>query len=327
MNLRWRQFAPEIQRYSSARCAAFRTIPSSPSTYIVNQNRRHPLIGFSYQTLCGEDSLRRTVPHRMTIRGVAEHFSRGVVFRRRLPSRFRRLPLYVTPEAGLRYWLSMSRVDPILYEMAQELVKPGSVVWDIGANVGLFSFCAAALSGPSGFVLSVEPDLWLANLITRSAQQLSAEKYACSPIHVLCGSISDSIRISELQIAERARASNQLAETTEATQGGGSRYSQTTICTTLDFLLSRFPAPSVLKIDVESHEVSVLKGALKLLKTARPVIWCEVLDENSEEVTSLLRSAGYELYGAATQPHQRIDRAWFHTLALPYPASAATCFS
>ena len=90
----------------------------------------------------------------MKMRKLAERLSRGVVLRRRLPSRFHNLPIYVTPEAGLRYWLSMSRVDPALQGMAEELVQPGSIVWDVGANVGLFSFCAAALAerGLTGFL-------------------------------------------------------------------------------------------------------------------------------------------------------------------------------
>jgi FkbM family methyltransferase len=255
------------------------------------------------------------------IRELAERLSRGIVLRRRLPARFGRLPLYVTPEASLRYWLSMARVDPMLYDMAAELVQPGSIVWDIGANVGLFSFSAAALAGPSGFVLAVEPDLWLAHLLSRSSLRLTAGKYACANVKVLCGSISDSNRISELRIAERERASNYLVEAAGSTQTGGSRHAQPTVCLTLDSLLDRFPAPSVLKIDTEAHEAAVLKGATRLLTHARPKIWCEVLPENSQEITALLHDAGYELYGAQIQPHPRIERAWFHTLALPSPAS------
>ena len=129
------------------------------------------------------------------------------MLRRRLPSRFQNLPIYVTPEAGLRYWLGASRVDLALQGMVEELVKPGSIVWDVGANIGLFSFCAAALAGASGFVLSIEPDLWLAQLMMRSSRDLSSRRLACSNVQVLCASVSDSNRVSTLEIAERARAS------------------------------------------------------------------------------------------------------------------------
>lgn len=251
----------------------------------------------------------------MSLRRLAENLSRGVVLRRRLPSRFGRLPVYVTPEAGLRYWGSMSRVDSVLYSMAEELVKPGSVVWDVGANVGLFSFCAAALSGASGFVLAIEPDLWLAHLMTRSCQGLPRRR--CADVEVLCASASDSGRVSKLEIAQRARASNHLIEAIGSTQARGTRGTQASVSLTLDFLLDYFPPPAVLKIDVETHEISVLRGASRLLEEVRPAIWCEVSPENSQEITGLLHAAGYELRGAAMLPHPHIDRAWFHTLAVP----------
>jgi FkbM family methyltransferase len=221
----------------------------------------------------------------------------------------------VTPETGLRYWGAMSRVDSLLYSMAEELVRAGSVIWDVGANVGLFSFCAAALSGASGFVLSIEPDLWLAHLMTRFCQALPRER--CSEVEVLCASVPDSSRVSKLEIAERARASNHLIDAIGSTQANGMRGVQPSVSLTLDFLLDCFPPPSVLKIDVETHEVSVLRGAARLLRELRPTIWCEVSHENSSEITDLLHAAGYELHGAAALPHPRIDRAWFHTLAVP----------
>jgi FkbM family methyltransferase len=257
----------------------------------------------------------------MGIRRLVERLSREVVLRRRLPAKFARLPIYVTPEAGLRYWAAMSRVDPVLYGMAEEMVKSGSVVWDVGANVGLFSFCAAALSGQSGRVLAIEPDFSLAHLINRSSQRLATGKYPCAAVEVLCASVSDSTRISKLAIAERARASNYLIDAAGSTEASGMRCLQPTVSLTLDFLLEHFPAPSVLKIDAETHEANILKGAERLLREARPTIWCEVSAENSSEVTELLYAARYELYGAQVTPHPPIKRAWFHTLAIPAPAA------
>jgi hypothetical protein len=71
------------------------------------------------------------------LRHLAERFSKGVILRRHLPKQFQSLPLYVSPEAGLRYWgRGLETADPMLFRMVRELVKPGSVVWDVGANVG-----------------------------------------------------------------------------------------------------------------------------------------------------------------------------------------------
>jgi FkbM family methyltransferase len=205
----------------------------------------------------------------------------------------------------------------VLYDMAEEMVKPGSVVWDVGANVGLFSFCSAALAGQSGMVLAIEPDFWLAHLINRSSKRLEKNRNACARVEVLCASISDSNRISKLAIAERARAANHLIEATGSTEARGARCLQPTVSLSLDFLLDYFPPPSVLKIDAETHEVNILKGAERLLNEVRPTIWCEVSAENSNDVTALLHAAKYELYGAQVRPHQFIKKAWFHTLAVP----------
>lgn len=255
----------------------------------------------------------------MNFRKAAERLSRGIVLKRRLPAAFHRLPIYVSPEAGLRYWLRMSRVDPMLYRMVQELVKPGAHVWDVGANVGLFSFCAAALAGPSGSVLAIEPDVWLAHLIQRSSSEWQIAQAPAAPVNVMCAAISDRSQVSNLQISERCRAANHLSEARGSTQAVGNRFSQPALAMPLDFLLDYFPAPGVLKIDVETFETRVLQGASRLLETVRPIIWCEVSPENSQAVFEILEPFGYELFAAAATERTPLKRASWDTLALPKP--------
>jgi FkbM family methyltransferase len=249
--------------------------------------------------------------------------SRGVVLRRRLPSEFQRLLLYVSPEASLRYWRpNLATVDPLLFDMAREMVKAGHIVWDVGANVGLFSFCAAAIAGPCGFVLAIEPDFWLAHLLQHSARRLSRmHRRTVAPVTVVCAAVAEQTGMSEFHIAERGRAASHLEGIQGSSQVGGNRYSQRTITVSLDFLLKHLPPPSVLKIDAEAAEVKILQGSAQLLRTARPIIWCEVFPENSADITKLLHQHDYEIYAAALPPSERtaLHRASWNTIAIPRP--------
>ena len=213
----------------------------------------------------------------------------------------------------------MRKVDPMLFRMVEELVKPGSVVWDVGANVGLFTFGAAALAGMNGFVLAMEPDIWLAHLLVRSTTSLQRVSGRAAAVSVLCAAASNQNGVTGLEIAERARASNHLVNSKGSSQSGGRRYQQPTLTTTLDAMLDYFPPPSVVKIDVETAEVGVIQGASRLLSTVRPTIWCEVAADNSEAITDLLHDHEYELYSARTPLSQRtsVARAPWDTLALP----------
>ena len=89
----------------------------------------------------------------------------------------------------------------------------------------------------------------------------------------------------------------------------------------LDSLQAHFPAPTVLKIDVESAEIGVLRGASCLLRSAKPVILCEVTPENSDTVANILHQNKYEIFEADTAPAQRqpVKRAPWSTLAIPIP--------
>src|SRR5258708_8294851 len=73
------------------------------------------------------------------LRRLLERSMRRLVFRRRLPTEFASAVLYVSPAAGLRYiFRPMANIDPPLLMAAHTLVRRDDVIWDIGANVGLF---------------------------------------------------------------------------------------------------------------------------------------------------------------------------------------------
>jgi FkbM family methyltransferase len=224
------------------------------------------------------------------IRTIAEHLSRGVILSRHLPAEFGGSKILVSPEVGLRYWRpGLAKIDPFLFSTARKLIHPGDVVWDVGANIGLFAFSAAASAQCSGRVLAIEPDTWLVGLMRRSSRMQSA---ASAPVDILPAAVSERVGVEQLHVAKRARAANFLQGAGTA-ESGGSRESQMVPTVTLDSLLDCYPGPQLLKIDVEGAEVRVLKGALRLLGTVRPAMICEVSAGSIQAVSEILESSGY----------------------------------
>jgi len=206
--------------------------------------------------------------------------------------------MFVSPGSALGYWRrDISKVDPFLLSMVRELVRPEMNVWDIGANVGLFSFAAASLGAR---VTAVEADLWLANLMHRSVLLNKL------PVTVFPVAVSDRQGVSKLYLSDHGSASNSLS---------GSGIAQTIMTVTLDWMLNYFPAPQVLKIDVEGLEYAVLTGARKVFQS-RPLIFCEVTEQH-DLVGELLRGAGYDFYAARSKERQPLRRPSRDTLAVP----------
>jgi FkbM family methyltransferase len=258
------------------------------------------------------------------LRTIAERLSRGMVFQRRLPPNFGGGRIFVSPDAGLRFYRrNLAKGDAILFKIVDELVNPGDVVWDVGANVGLFTFASANRSGKNGDVIAIEADHWLVGLLRRSCEMLERSRNAA--VMVIPAAASDSLGLATFHIAARARSSNHL-EGVGSTQAGGTRRTESILTITLDWLLQKLSAPQVLKIDVEGMEHRVLAGATSLLSTARPRIWCEVDPVNKDEVTRILRAHDYELFYANQDPLQRqpLPGAPWETLALPRPLDSSS---
>ena len=251
----------------------------------------------------------------MKLRTVAERVSRKIVLKRRLPKSVGGQPIYVSPDASLKFWRwNMANTDPRLFGWAEEFVRAGDVVWDIGANVGLFTFAAANLSGSKGYVLAVEADNWLTDLLRRSVEMRPP---SCARVEVLSAAVSDSIDIKRFVIAARGRSTSHLAQVQGSTQTGGARDSVMVNTVTLDSLLQRLPPPQVLKIDVEGAELQVLNGAQQLLSTTNPTILCEVSGEGGGDVARFFKSHGYEMFDLDVRPGERrpLTEPAFNTLA------------
>jgi FkbM family methyltransferase len=262
----------------------------------------------------------------MIARRILERLTRHLVYRRRLPAEFGNAALYVSPAAGLRFLLTpTSRIDPPLLLAAHKLIKRGDVVWDIGANIGLFALAAAVCAGGQGEVIAFEPDTWLVQLLRRTS---AVQPPTYASIKVIPVAVASGISLRPFSIAIRSRASNALAEY-GSSQMGGVQEQQIVATFNLDWLVMKLPRPNIIKIDVEGAELEVLGDQSYLLNQVRPVILCEVGSQSADQITQILTSASYRLFDGerALTEENVIARATWSTVAIPDEKMNRLCSS
>ena len=176
--------------------------------------------------------------------------------------------IYVDPgdlSIGRQLAISTETYEPHVQSIFQCLLKPGMVVLDIGANVGLFTMLAAALVGPKGRVIAVEPNPENARLL-----EASRRKNRFTHVDIDC-----------LAAAERAGLL--------ALNPSGSNATVAPLGDNFDSLLRSSIVPSInldalvptnlhigfIKIDVERYEFKALKGLEQTLRRCHPIIISE----------------------------------------------------
>ena len=208
----------------------------------------------------------------------------------------------------------MRDIDPMLLRFCDKYVKPGAVVWDIGANVGLFSVASAALAGATGKVFSCEPDVWLVQLLRKSAG-LQSEKSA--PIDIMPIGVAGSLGLKRFALAKRSRASNFL-QGYGSTMAGGVREWTTIFCVTMNWMSDNLPLPDVLKIDVEGAEAELFGAADDLFLKKRPVVLVEVNAGSLDFVSKFLLRHKYRLLDADRLDNDvSVETSTVNVLALP----------
>lgn len=242
-----------------------------------------------------------------------EWLVRGKYFRRYLPAQYGKRPIWVSPDARLRFLLPGKKgFDNELLKYSS-LIKPADIVIDVGANVGEFALAAAHRAQSEGAVLAVEADPFLVNILLRTSQE---ERNQDINLSVLDSAVSDENALKRFIIAKRGRAANAL-DGFGTTQMGGSRGELWKNTTTIDQIVKDWRLPNVIKIDVEGAELLVLKGAIKTIQAHRPIIIIEV-SQNIKKISLMLKEMNYILFdaekGVESMP---IETCVFNTIAIP----------
>lgn len=166
---------------------------------------------------------------------------------------------------------------------ASDCAGPGAI-YDIGANIGVFAVAAAAATTRD--VLAFEPVPDLAEVARRTAE---VNRLTRLSVHELA--FSDRSGTALFFVSAVSDASSSL----NATHRPHARSMEVTL-STVDHFVAQAPrhVPAVLKIDTETTEPDVVRGALATLSEHRPWIVCEVLrDAPARMLTELLEPLGY----------------------------------
>ena len=153
-------------------------------------------------------------------------------------------------------------------ELVKEIVKPGAVVIDVGANIGYFTLLFSRLAGEGGKVYAFEPDpknheLLLKNLDVNKVGNTTAVKKALSN-----KTGKTKLFLDQLNLGDMSMAAGNI-------DNPAGFLEVETI--TLDEYLAGEQEKRVdfIKIDVQGAEALVIEGAEKTIKTAKPKILLE----------------------------------------------------
>ena len=146
-------------------------------------------------------------------------------------------------------------------------LRPGDVVWDVGANVGLYSELFCRHVGPEGLVVAFEPS-------EESCAGIREQLPDCAWLRVENVALGDADTTGRL-VTGADSAENHVA--TEADARNGAAVSIPVEIRRGDTMCGRLGrVPNVIKVDVEGFEEEVLLGMGELL--ASPQLRCVLVE-------------------------------------------------
>jgi len=187
------------------------------------------------------------------------------------------------------YWLGT--YEPELQSALRELVPPGAIIHDVGANIGYVSLLLAKAAGVSGHVYAFE------------ALPENAERWR---MNINLNGMRSRLTLINAAVTQASGLVSFLVHPSGgmgkvAGSAGREDHYQSEIKVpglSLDefVYIQGNPPPQVIKMDIEGGEVLALPGMHRVLAEARPLMLMEMHGPESNRVAwETLGVAGYEI--------------------------------
>jgi FkbM family methyltransferase len=164
--------------------------------------------------------------------------------------------------------------------------SPGQVVVDAGANAGVFSTVAASWIGPTGRLVAIEPNPLPASRLTRNLRQ---NGFADRSV-VVERALSDHAGHATLYVGANSVTGTLSPAVGSSEPGIGVRVAS------LDSIAAELGLSDIdlLKMDVEGHETTVLRGAGVAMAHSRRAVIEVSNDDDVPAVMECCAEAGFD---------------------------------
>jgi FkbM family methyltransferase len=171
--------------------------------------------------------------------------------------------------SAVAYTMLTGTHEPMVQEALRRTVRRGDTILDLGAGIGYFTLIGAALVGPQGRVIAVDP---VAGNV--AAIEANAAANELTNVEVLRAAVGASAGEAEVAVTADAMWAVMSAVGDHPMRMAGEQVE----VVSLDELIGagRIPAPEVIKLDVEGSELAALDGMRGLLSERRPTLIAEM---------------------------------------------------
>jgi FkbM family methyltransferase len=135
----------------------------------------------------------------------------------------------------------------------RNLIKPGMTIVDVGANIGIYTRYLAGIAGRSVSVYAFEPS-------PLNFARLRDNVRSHHNITMIEAAVGEQNGVAELYLSEKANVDHRMYDS------GDGRKKVDVALVSLDVYFPTGTQIDFMKIDVQGHEYSVLRGATRLFK-------------------------------------------------------------